>query len=300
MRVLVTGSNGFIGRALVPSLGNAGHEVTRLVRGTSTGPGTVSWDPATGKLDAADVDGMDAVIHLAGEGIASRRWSSTQMARVIDSRTQGTSLLSRALSETSRPPAVLLSASAVGYYGDRGDEIVTEDDGPGRGFLAEVCQQWEASTSAAEQVGIRVVHLRTASMVLAPSGGALGRLLPLFRFGLGGRLGPGDQWMTWIGLDDEIGAMMFLLSADQVAGPVNLSAPEPVTNAQFTRALSHALHRPAVIPVPATALHLVLGRQMANEMLLSGARVQSTKLQSAGFPFRHTDLAEALSTMLAR
>jgi uncharacterized protein (TIGR01777 family) len=195
---------------------------------------------------------------------------------------------------------VLLSASAVGYYGDRGSDMVTEADGPGRGFLAEVCQQWEASTAAAEQAGIRVVHLRTASMVLAPSGGALARLVPLFRFGLGGRLGPGEQWMTWITLDDEVGAMLFLLSAEQLGGPVNMSAPEPVTNAEFTKALSGALHRPAVIPVPATALHLVLGRQMANEMLLSGARVQSTKLQAAGYPFRQTDLREALSTMLAR
>jgi uncharacterized protein (TIGR01777 family) len=300
VRVLVTGSSGFIGSALVAKLEDGGHEVIRLVRGVATGPGTVPWDPAAGRLDPATIDGMDAAIHLAGEGIASRRWSSAQMARVIDSRVQGTTLLSRALSETGQPPAVLLSASAVGYYGDRGDDEVTEEDGPGTGFLAEVCQQWEASTAAAEKAGIRVVHLRTASMVLSPAGGALTRLLPLFRFGLGGRLGPGDQWMTWIGLDDEVGAMLFLLSAQEVRGAVNMSAPEPVTNAEFTRALGGALHRPAIVPVPATALHLVLGRQMANEMLLSGARVRSTRLQSAGYSFRDTDLRKALSTMLGR
>ena len=300
MRVLVTGSSGFIGSALVASLEAGSHDVVRLVRRAATDASTVSWDPAAGQLDPAAVDGMDAVVHLAGEGIASRRWSSTQMGRVIDSRVQGTTLLSHALSQTTQRPAVLLSASAVGYYGDRGDDAVTEDDGPGTGFLAEVCQQWEASTAAAEKAGIRVVHLRTASMVLSPTGGALARLLPLFRFGLGGRLGPGDQWMTWIGLDDHVQAISFLLTADQLRGPVNMSAPDPVTNAEFTKALGAALHRPAIVPVPAAALHLVLGRQMAKEMLLSGARVQSTRLQAARFPFRHTDLREALSTMLAR
>lgn len=300
MRILVSGSTGFIGSALVTSLEAEGHDVVRLVRSDASAPGTVPWDPRAGKLDPGALDDLDAAIHLAGEGIASHRWSSAHMGRVIDSRVQGTMLLSDALSKAARPPAVLLSASAVGYYGDRGDDAVTEDDGPGTGFLAEVCQQWEASTSVAEQAGIRVVHLRTASMVLSPAGGALAKLLPLFRFGLGGRLGPGDQWMTWIALDDEIRAIEFLLSAGQLRGPVNLTAPEPTTNADFTKALGRALHRPAIIPVPATALHLVLGRQMANEMLLTGARVRSTKLQSAGYPFRHTDLAEALSTMLRR
>ena len=299
MRVLVSGSHGLIGSALVARLATSGHDVVRLTRGPRTQPQTVSWDPAEGRLDPQQLVGVDAVVHLAGEGIGDHRWTSAHLGRVLDSRVQGTTLLAQALSTLERRPAVLLSASAIGYYGDCGDEAVTESHGPGQGFLAEVCQQWEAATASAEAAGIRVAHLRTG-VVLSPTGGALGKQLPLFRLGLGGRLGAGDQYLSWIDLDDAAGAIEFALGATDLHGPVNVTAPAPVTNAEFTKALGKALHRPAFLAVPEAALRLVMGRQMANEMVLSGARVLPTRLEAAGYRFLRPTLVESLTHIAGR
>ncbi|MEY2403482.1 MAG: uncharacterized protein QOD38_1033 [Acidimicrobiaceae bacterium] len=284
MRVAVTGSHGFIGSALVPALENGGHEVVRVGR------------DADGTLDVAKLYGADAVVHLAGEGVAAKRWTPEQKRRVLESRTQGTGLLAETIAGMERKPSVLLSASAIGYYGDRGDEVLTEASGAGRGFLSQVCVQWEAATAPAEAAGIRVAHMRTG-IVVGKSGGAVAKTLPLFKLGLGGRIGSGKQYWSWISLTDEIGAIRFLLD-HEVAGPVNLTAPEPVTNAVFTKAVGRALHRPTLVPVPKFGPRLLLGREAAEEVVSFSQRVEPVVLARAGYPFVHPTVDEAVTAEL--
>lgn len=298
MRVVVSGASGLVGRALVPALRAGGHETVVLVR-RAAGTGEVPWDPASGLVDGAALEGCDAVVHLSGAGIGDRRWSAARRRQLVASRVDSTALLARTLAGLQRPPSVLVSASAVGVYGDRGDEVLTEDSAPGTGFLSELCQAWEGATAPAHQAGLRVVHLRSA-VVLAPDGGALARQLPLFRFGVGGRLGDGRQWLSWISLRDEVGAIAFLLDDDTVAGPVNASSPTPVTNRQFTRALAHAVHRPAPFAVPRAALGLALGRELAAEMVLASQRVVPARLTTAGYRFHDVDLSQTLASVLSR
>jgi uncharacterized protein (TIGR01777 family) len=238
-------------------------------------------------------------VNLAGEGIGNKRWNEEQKARIRDSRVRGTTLLAETLAKLQKAPKVLLSGSAVGFYGDRGDEVLTENSRAGDGFLAELCVAWEAATAPAREAGIRVSHLRTG-IVLAGNGGALPKMLMPFKLGLGGKLGSGSQWMSWIALDDEVGAIVHLLGDDAPAGPVNLTAPNPAANTDFTTALGHALRRPTVLPVPKFGLKLALGGEMAQELLLGGQRVLPTRLLDSGYTFAHPELADALKTALAR
>ncbi|HLM96249.1 MAG TPA: TIGR01777 family oxidoreductase, partial [Acidimicrobiales bacterium] len=244
------------------------------------------------------LDGADAVVHLAGAGIGDKRWSATRRQEIVSSRVQSTALLARSLAELDRPPSVLVSASAVGVYGDRGDEELTEASGPGSGFLAELCRAWEDATGRATQAGIRVVRLRSG-VVLSAHGGALARQLPLFRLGVGGRLGSGRQWLSWISLADEVGAVLHALDEPSLEGPVNATAPTPVTNRDFTAALGRALHRPAVLAVPGFALRVALGSDLASEMVLAGQRVLPAKLSASGYEFSHADIDTALAALLA-
>jgi uncharacterized protein len=296
--VVVSGSHGLIGSALVPALTAAGHRVRRLVRG-SPGPGEVAWDPEAGTVDAGGLAGADAAVHLAGVGIGDKRWTTTQKQRIRDSRVKGTGTLARALAGLPTPPAVLVSGSAVGYYGDRGDEVLTEASGPGEGFLAEVVRDWEEAAAPAAEAGVRVVHTRTG-IVQAAHGGALARQLPMFRLGVGGPLGPGRQWVSWVSLDDEVGAIVHALTTESLRGPVNLCAPEPTTSAGLAKAIGKALHRPAVVPVPRFALSLVVGRQMTEEMVLASQRAVPEKLLASGYRFRHPDIAAAMHDLLHR
>ena len=296
MLVLVSGSTGLIGSALVPALEADGHTVRRLVRGRASGD-DVTWDPASGAIDRTGLEGVEAVVHLAGEPIGDRRWSAAQKERVRSSRVDGTRLLSSALAELDRPPAVMVSGSAVGIYGDRGDETLTEDSTLGSGFLADVCRQWEEATAPAGKAGIRVVNVRSG-VVLSPRGGALRRQLPFFKLGIGGRLSSGRQFTSWISIDDHVGAVRHALTTDSLNGPVNLTAPQPVRNAEFTRALASAVHRPAVLPVPRLALAVVLGRDLAAEMLGS-QRVLPQRLEASGYRFRYGHVEEALRHVLA-
>jgi hypothetical protein len=263
-----------------------------VVRG-DPGPDQISWDPPGGRLASDDLAGVDAVVHLAGAGIGDRRWSEPRKRELVDSRVTSTQLLSGALAALPHPPAVLISGSAVGYYGDRGDEELTEESGPGAGFLADLCRRWEGATSVAEQAGIRVVHLRSG-VVLGRSGGALAKQLPLFRLGLGGRLGSGHQYTSWISLTDEIGVIMSTLADGGPSGAVNATAPNPVTNASLAAALGRALHRPAFLSVPAFALRLAMGTELADEMLLAGQRALPAVLLAHGYHFAHTDIDAAL------
>jgi uncharacterized protein (TIGR01777 family) len=297
MRIAVTGASGLIGQALLPALRAGGHETVVLVRRPS-GPGEARWDPAEGEIDPGALAGTDAVVHLAGAGIGDSRWSPARKELILRSRVDSTRLLGRSLAALDRPPAVLVSASAIGYYGDRGDEELTETSGPGTGFQAEVCQAWEGATSDAEAAGIRVVHLRTA-VVLSRHGGALARQLPLFRAGLGGRLGSGHQWFSWISARDEVGAILHVLGDSSVRGAVNASAPSPVTNREYTLVLGRVLHRPARLAVPPVALRLALGRQLVDELLLGSLRVLPARLIDAGYRFRDPALERALAEAVA-
>jgi len=300
MRVFVTGSHGFIGSALADRLRTNGHQVVALVR-AEPGPGERRWDPAS-DLDPEVLEGADAVVHLAGAGIADRRWNQARRTVIRDSRVHGTQVIAAAIAAlpASRRPATLLAASAIGYYGDRGDEELTEASPPGSGFLAELCRDWEAAaaTAAGGAGGTRVVHLRTG-IVLDRSGGILARQLRLFRLGLGGRLGSGRQWTSWISLTDAVGAIVHLLHDTAVAGPVNLTAPEPVTNAVFARALGAAVHRPAVLRVPTTVLRLALGAQLVDEAIMASARALPCALQRAGYVYAHPELALTLDSLLS-
>jgi uncharacterized protein (TIGR01777 family) len=294
VRIAITGASGLIGTALQERLRAEGHEVVPIVRRAGL-PRTIFWDPAQGQLDGRDLEGLDAVVNLAGEGIGARRWNEAHKARVLESRRAGTALLSEALASTTDRPAVLVSGSAIGWYGDRGDEELTEASGPGDDFLHEVCQAWEAATAPAEAAGIRVAHLRTG-LVLDRSGGVLPRMALPFRLFAGGRIGSGRQWMSWIHLDDEVDAIRFLLE-HPIRGAVNATAPTPVTNAVFAKALGRALHRPAAVPVPAFGPRLLLGREMADSLLFVSQRVLPEVLASNGFPFAHPDLDDALAAI---
>ena len=297
MNILVTGAGGLIGTALVSSLIASGHEVTRLVRGQpKPGEKAAHWDPMAGSIDASALEGVDAVVHLAGENIAER-WTAAKKARIRDSRVRGTQLLCETLTRLSSPPKVLVSASAIGYYGDRGEETLTDDSPPGRGFLSEVCRAWEAATEPARQQGIRVVPLRLG-VVLSTAGGALAKILPPFRLGLGGVLGSGRQYMSWIALDDVVGAIQHAIVTDALQGPSNAVAPRAITNQEFTKTLGKVLGRPTAIPLPAFAARLMFG-EMADELLLASARVQPTKLLASGYRFRYPELEEALQQLLA-
>jgi hypothetical protein len=293
MRVVVTGSSGLIGRALCSRLLANGHEVVRVVRQpVRPDDHVLQWNPQAGTIDASALEGADAAIHLAGAGIGDRRWNEARKRILFESRSRSTALLSRALAVLDRPPRVLVSASAIGFYGDRGDEVLTEQSPPGDDFLASLCVRWEADTAPAAEAGIRVICARTG-IVLSPDGGALRKLLPLFKLGLGGRFGSGAQWWSWISLDDEIRALEWLIEND-VRGPVNLSAPNPVTNREFTQVLSAVLRRPALLPVPRFGPKLLLGSEFADAMLFTSARVQPAVLESRGFVFSHSDLEAGL------
>ncbi|WP_018635804.1 TIGR01777 family oxidoreductase [Parafrankia elaeagni] len=299
MKVAVTGSSGLIGSALLPALRADGHEVVRIVRRPPGEPSEIRWDPAAGMLDPTALRGVDAVVNLAGAGIGDHRWTSDYRQRLRSSRIDGTRLLAETLAGLSPAPRVLLSGSAIGWYGTAaGSETAALDESaaPGDGFLAGLARDWEAATTAADQAGLRVVHLRTG-IVLSARGGMLPRLLPIFRLGAGGRLGSGRQWLSWISLIDTVGALRFLLGAEEVRGPVNLVAPHPVTNAEFTTALAHAVRRPAVARVPRAALRLALGA-FADEGVFASQRLTPAALLGAGFAFAHPDLASALSEAL--
>jgi len=297
LTIAVTGSRGFIGSALVPFLTTGGHRVVRLVR-SRPAPGDVLWDASTGRCDPAALGSVDAVIHLAGENIAAGRWTESLKRRIRDSRLRATGGLSQTLAALDRPPPVLICASAIGFYGDRADEPVSEDSPAGTGFLAELVRDWEAATKPAAAQGIRVVHTRFG-VVLSPRGGALKTMLPVFRIGFGGRLGSGSQWMSWVSIDDTIGAIHHALQTDDLSGPVNVVAPGAVRNRAFAEALARVLGRPALGPVPAPFLRLAVG-EMADEALLASARVTPVRLNDTGYHFRHSTLETALSHVLGK
>jgi len=299
MRIAVSGASGLVGSALIPLLTTQGHSVRRLVRGEPNRPeGEIGWDPATGRLVPAELEGIDAVIHLGGESIASGRWTEKKRKRIRDSRVESTRLLAETLARMENAPKVLLCASAIGYFGDRGNDRLNEEAAPGEGFLADVCQQWEEAADAAREAGIRVANLRFG-VVLSSKGGALRQMLPLFRFGLGGRLGSGNQFWSWIGIDDVTGAVSHTLADENLSGPINVTAPEPVTNRQFTAILATVLRRPAVLPAPAAALRVALGA-MADELLLASARALPERLIESGFEFGHKDLESTLRHLLGK
>ena len=298
MHILVTGSTGLAGSALIPALTADGHRVSRLVRTKLNLENRDHyWDPTSNELYSPSLEGLDAVIHLAGESIAGGRWTAARKARIRDSRVQGTSLLSQSLAKLARPPRVFVSASAIGFYGDRADEILTEESSPGSNFLAGVCREWESAAAPAAQHGIRVVTLRFG-MVLSSKGGALAKMLTPFRMGVGGVVGNGKQYMSWIAIDDLVSVIIHALKTDGLKGPVNAVAPNPVTNAEFTKALGRALRRPTIFPMPAFAARLAFG-EMADELLLASARVVPTKLQASGFEFRHPNIESAFTSLLA-
>jgi len=298
MKIVIAGAAGFLGRALVPALRAAGHEVRRLVRRAAIGDDEVGWNPASGEIDEQRLADLDAAINLAGENIAAGRWTAARRERILHSRVDATRTLVGALNKLSRKPAVLVSASAVGYYGDRGDEIVAENCGIGQGFLPEVCLAWETHAEGAARHWIRTVLLRFG-MILSPEGGALARMLPLFRLGLGGRLGSGRQWMSWIAREDAIRGIEHAVRDVHGAGPVNFVAPGAVTNLEFTATLARVVGRPAVLPAPSWALRLAFG-QMADEAILASVRAAPQRLIESGFRFQHPELESALRAMLPR
>ncbi len=297
MKVLVSGSSGLVGSALVPFLTTGGHEVVRLVR-SDPGEAEVRWDPEAGSVDTAGLEGLDAVVHLAGENIAAGRWTEEKKQRIRDSRVEGTRLLCETLAGLEQPPRALVCASAMGYYGDRGDEVLTEESDPGSGFLPEVCREWEAAAGPAAEAGIRVVNLRFG-IILSPEGGALAKMLFPFRMGAGGRLGSGDQYMSWISLDDAVGAIHHALATETLEGPVNGVGPQPVTNAEYTKTLGRVLVRPTIFPMPAFAARLAFG-EMADALLLSSARLEPARLQATGYAFQHPELEGALKHLLGK
>ena len=297
MKIVVSGASGLIGTQLVAKLSTSGHEVVRLVR-RSPKAGEIQWNPKSGTLDASALEGVDAVIHLSGAGIGDKRWSDGYRKEILDSRTDTTALLAKTIASLSRKPSVFLSGSAIGIYGARNDEQLTEVSTHGTGFLAEVCEQWEAAAKPAVDAGVRTVYLRTG-IVLSPKGGALKKLLPLFKLGVGGKFGNGKQWQSWISIDDEIGAIEYLLTAN-VSGAVNLTAPNPVTNAEFTKVLASVLKRPAIVPVPTFAPKILLGGELADALLFTGQRVIPAALNASGYSFKHTTLESALRSLLSK
>ncbi|MBI4736139.1 MAG: TIGR01777 family protein [candidate division NC10 bacterium] len=297
MRIAVSGSSGLVGSALVSSLTAGGHRVIRLVR-RSPGGADVAWSPAEGVRDLSKLEGLDGVVHLAGENIAAGRWTATRKAEIRRSRVEGTRRLCEALAALAGRPRVLVSASAIGLYGDRGAEILAEDSAAGSDFLAGVCREWEAATEPASRAGIRVVQLRFG-MILSPAGGALRKMLLPFKLGAGGRIGGGTQYVSWIGIDDAVGAIHHAIVTESLQGPVNAVAPAPVTNAEYTRTLARVLSRPAVAPMPAFAARLAFG-ELADALLLSSQRVMPTRLQASGYRFRYPELEAALRHLLGR
>ena len=297
MKILVSGSHGLVGRALVKSLIDDGHEVVRLVRHDRTlGAFEIEWHPNQGRLDTQQLEGFDAVFHLAGESIASGRWTDEKKRAIRDSRVKGTALLSETLAQLSQPPSVFVCASAIGYYGNRGDEVLTETSGPGNDFLASVCVEWEEATRPAAEKGIRSVNTRFG-IILDGDGGALAKMLTPFRMGIAGRVGDGKQWMSWITLEDVVAGLKFMLLDTAARGPVNFVAPKPVTNAEFTRTLGRVLARPTFFPVPAFGVRLAFG-EMADALLLSSQRVEPVVLEEKGFPFYWPTLEPALWNLL--
>jgi len=299
LRVAITGATGLIGQALAAFLTTGGHRVIRVVRGAPA-PGDAHWDPVRGEIEAGALDGLDAVVHLAGENVAAGRWTADRKRRIRASRVASTGLLSETLARLPRPPKVLVSASAIGIYGSRGDEVLTEASAPGpeNDFFVAVARDWEAAAEPARRAGIRVAHPRFG-VVLSPRGGALGKLLPVVRAGIGGPLGNGRMWMSWVSVDDVVGAVHHALFSEGFAGPFNVTAPEPVTNREFTRTLGRVLRRPTVIPVPHTALRAAFG-EMAEATILSSIRVLPAALERDGYPFRHRQLEVALRYLLGR
>jgi uncharacterized protein (TIGR01777 family) len=298
MKILVSGSSGFIGGALMQFLTRGGHRVTRLVRrNPAPGEPEISWNPAAGTVDSAGLKGFDAVVNLAGESLAGR-WTAKKKRRIYDSRVKSTRLLSESLAQLGSPPKVLLSASASGYYGDCGDEVLSEEHAPGSTFLAQVCRDWEAATEPAARSGIRVVKLRIG-LVLSRAGGALARLLLPFRLGLGGRIGSGRQYFSWVSLEDVVGTILHALMTETLVGPLNVAAPNPVTNREFARTLGLVLRRPTLFPIPAFAARLVLG-ELAKDLLLASARLAPTRLLATDYRFRYTDLEVAFRYLLGR
>jgi len=295
MDVVISGSSGLIGSALVRELATAGHHPIRLVRGTPKSD-EIGWDPVAGTIDRDALEGVDGVVHLAGAGIGDHRWTRAYKAELVRSRTVATVVLAGALAQLDRKPSVLVSGSAIGYYGDRGDEELTETSPPGHDFLADLCVAWESATVLAEQAGVRVAHVRTG-IVLSGKGGALKKQLPLFKVGAGGKLGSGRQWQSWISIVDEVGAIVHLLTAD-VRGAVNLTAPNPVRNAEFTKTLAGVLGRPSFLPIPSFGPKLLLGSELADNLLFAGQRVSPKVLESTDYAFQHPTLEVALRAVL--
>lgn len=295
MRIAITGSSGLIGTALTTRLTNDGHEVVPVVR-HKPGDNEIGWSIDENRIDDGAFDGIDAVVHLAGAGIGDKRWTDEYKREILDSRTVGTALVAKAVNDAANPPSVLLSGSAIGIYGASPTATFDENDAVGDGFLADVCEAWEAAAAPAQIDGTRVVYLRTG-IVLSAQGGALKKQLPLFKFGLGGKMGNGSQWQSWISIDDETAAIAHLLASD-VTGPVNLVAPNPVTNAEFTDTLGAVLKRPTVLPIPKFGPKLLLGSELADNLLFSGQKVLPSVLQNDGFEFSHPDLTSALRSQL--
>ncbi len=297
MKFLVTGSSGLIGSDLVAALKDRGHQVIRLVRSEDQlSDNRLLWDPEHHELNMADFEGFDVVINLAGENIASGLWTEAKKKKIRDSRVLTTHMLCELLAMLNKPPKILINASAVGYYGDRGDEILDENSLPGTGFLAEVCQKWEEATKPASDKGIRVILLRFGA-ILSIKGGVLGKMRLPFKLGLGGVIGSGKQYMSWISIDDLIGVVLHVISNDSLSGPVNTVTPEPVTNKEFTKTLGKTLNRPTILPVPAFAVKLIFG-EMGDELLLSSTKAVPSKLEASDYTFLYPDLASALKHLL--
>lgn len=298
MKVLITGASGLIGRALTSELKAKGHTVVAAVRREPRTPDEVQWDPKGGTVDPRAFDGTDAVIHLAGAGIGDKRWNDAYKRELVESRTLGTRTLATAIASAAHKPSVFLSGSAIGFYGPTDDRFLDENSPHGSDFLADLVVQWEHAAQPAIDAGVRTVFLRTG-IVLSPKGGALKKQLPLFKAGLGGKFGDGSNWQSWISIDDEVRAIIHLLTS-QVSGPVNLTAPEPVTGAEFTRTLARVLRRPAVLPIPSFGPKILLGAEMANALLFTGQRVVPTVLERDGFRFEHRSLEPALRSLLKK
>lgn len=298
MRILISGSHGLVGTALIKALEPERHEIFRLVRYAPRSQADIEWSPDRYSIALARLEGFDAVVHLAGESIAEGRWTEEKKKRIRESRVKGTRLLGDALANLSNPPRALICASAIGYYGDRGDELLTETSPPGDDFLSQVCIEWEKGTDLAREKGIRVVNTRFG-IILDQEGGALAKMLPPFRMGIGGKIGGGKQWMSWIALDDVVGAIRFALTNETLTGPVNFVAPNPVTNAEFTKLLGKQLSRPTIFPIPAFGIRLAFG-EMADALLLSSQRVEPERLQGTGFQFAYSQLEEALRHVLQK
>ena len=295
MKIIISGASGLIGKPLVKKLSLAGHEVVQLVRRTPNANES-QWNPATGQIDASVIDGADAVIHLSGAGIGDRRWTTKYKQELVESRTKSTALLASTIANCAKKPSVFLSGSAIGIYGPRGDEELTEQSSNGSSFLADICKQWEAAAKPAVDAGARTVYLRTG-IVLTPLGGALKKQLPLFKLGLGGKFGDGRAWQSWISLDDELAAIEHLLTA-KVSGAVNLTAPNPVTNADFTTTLARTIKRLAILPIPKFGPQLLLGAELADALLFTGQRVMPAELLKSGFVFKHSTIEVALRALL--